>query len=343
MTAPSWQPDPFHRHELRWWDGERWTDQVSDHGVVGLDPHWAPPVVPPTIAVAATRPSPGRTRTYVAAAAVVAVATLVLGGVVLLGADDAAAPATTASSTVAPSSTTSSTTTTVAPTTTLPTFTDDDLMAAMPGAVDVPDDWMQYSDSDHQHDADSDSGLCLGPNSSSLALSTGSIAGTDGPTFDLPDGGWFGVEAYAFADGLTATEFMAATISQVTCNEPVTWRVDESWLDVFTDPFGDSATWDLSETVEATFLSDGADEITLDIAMRDVATTQVEGTQYSYRFDELLRYEQYGTVVVIYWLDGQYDFDGFSSSPDWIYRPTHEALLEAADSIRDGIRTALAG
>lgn len=43
MTAPSWQPDPAHRHEHRWWDGVHWTDHVSDRGVVGLDPLGPPP------------------------------------------------------------------------------------------------------------------------------------------------------------------------------------------------------------------------------------------------------------------------------------------------------------
>jgi len=32
-----WAPDPFHRAELRWWDG-RWTEQVSTSGVAAIDP-----------------------------------------------------------------------------------------------------------------------------------------------------------------------------------------------------------------------------------------------------------------------------------------------------------------
>jgi uncharacterized RDD family membrane protein YckC len=34
---PSWSPDPTGRHELRWWDGERWTEHVADEGVPALD------------------------------------------------------------------------------------------------------------------------------------------------------------------------------------------------------------------------------------------------------------------------------------------------------------------
>ncbi len=39
-TAPNperWLPDPLARHELRFWDGRRWTQHVSDAGVTGID------------------------------------------------------------------------------------------------------------------------------------------------------------------------------------------------------------------------------------------------------------------------------------------------------------------
>lgn len=32
-----WHPDPYRRHEFRWWDGTAWTDHVSDAGVASLD------------------------------------------------------------------------------------------------------------------------------------------------------------------------------------------------------------------------------------------------------------------------------------------------------------------
>lgn len=37
-AAPSWQADPFARHEQRWWDGERWSDKVRSGGAMGIDP-----------------------------------------------------------------------------------------------------------------------------------------------------------------------------------------------------------------------------------------------------------------------------------------------------------------
>ena len=62
---------------------------------------------------------------------------------------------------------------------------------------------------------------------------------------------------------------------------------------------------------------------------------------YSYRFDELLRIEQYGTVVVLYWLDGQYDFAGFANPPDWAYEPTEDAIDTAIGAVRADIIAAV--
>ncbi len=51
---PGWFPDPSGRHQVRWWDGAAFSDQVADGGVVGTDagrgpvvPLGAGPVGPP--------------------------------------------------------------------------------------------------------------------------------------------------------------------------------------------------------------------------------------------------------------------------------------------------------
>ena len=36
-TSGAWLPDPSARHELRWWDGSRWTENVRDSGRPGVD------------------------------------------------------------------------------------------------------------------------------------------------------------------------------------------------------------------------------------------------------------------------------------------------------------------
>jgi Protein of unknown function (DUF2510) len=38
VAPPGWHPDPRGRHELRWWDGARWTSNVADAGVTATDP-----------------------------------------------------------------------------------------------------------------------------------------------------------------------------------------------------------------------------------------------------------------------------------------------------------------
>lgn len=38
LPAAGWLPDPTQRHELRYWDGARWTENVSGGGVTGIDP-----------------------------------------------------------------------------------------------------------------------------------------------------------------------------------------------------------------------------------------------------------------------------------------------------------------
>jgi len=37
-TTASWKPDPGNVHELRWWDGTRWTEHVMDAGRPSTDP-----------------------------------------------------------------------------------------------------------------------------------------------------------------------------------------------------------------------------------------------------------------------------------------------------------------
>jgi hypothetical protein len=36
-VGPQWAPDPVGRHEFRFWNGTRWTTQVSDDGVISSD------------------------------------------------------------------------------------------------------------------------------------------------------------------------------------------------------------------------------------------------------------------------------------------------------------------
>jgi uncharacterized protein YxjI len=47
-SPASWHPDPFGRHELRYWDGAQWTEHVSSHGRQAIDPPVGGSAVPTT-------------------------------------------------------------------------------------------------------------------------------------------------------------------------------------------------------------------------------------------------------------------------------------------------------
>lgn len=37
-SPPGWRPDPFRRHQLRYWSGADWTEHVTDAGRPSTDP-----------------------------------------------------------------------------------------------------------------------------------------------------------------------------------------------------------------------------------------------------------------------------------------------------------------
>ncbi|MDQ3946966.1 MAG: DUF2510 domain-containing protein [Actinomycetota bacterium] len=49
MPDANWYPDPSGRHELRYWDGERWTEHVADHGRQSTDAGSGAPSHVPTV------------------------------------------------------------------------------------------------------------------------------------------------------------------------------------------------------------------------------------------------------------------------------------------------------
>jgi hypothetical protein len=67
MADASWLADPSGAHELRYWDGNRWTEHVSDSGATAQDPLTAP-FPPPGSAVPPPPPAPPGGPAYDAAA-----------------------------------------------------------------------------------------------------------------------------------------------------------------------------------------------------------------------------------------------------------------------------------
>lgn len=75
MSLPpaSWHPDPENPHQLRWWDGHRWTDATSPSPAAAVTTQMAPPA-PPSAPVATKRKTGWRTTGIIVGA-------LVVGGV----------------------------------------------------------------------------------------------------------------------------------------------------------------------------------------------------------------------------------------------------------------------
>jgi len=78
---PAWHADPTGRHRMRFWDGGRWSDHVSDGTRTGIDPlQAAVPVTAPPRSETEPRRRPGCLAVLVAA-----VAALATGAVVVIG------------------------------------------------------------------------------------------------------------------------------------------------------------------------------------------------------------------------------------------------------------------
>ena len=60
QTPAAWFPDPFVRHERRYWDGIQWTHHVASRGFQGVDPPFGHAIVPPVqqaVAPSVSRPT----------------------------------------------------------------------------------------------------------------------------------------------------------------------------------------------------------------------------------------------------------------------------------------------
>ena len=87
----NWYPDPTGAHELRYWDGYAWLDDVSDQGTRGHDPLGGTPLPPPS-QVAARQPQPAPapakgSKTPIIIAAVIAAVVVIAAAVFFLTRD----------------------------------------------------------------------------------------------------------------------------------------------------------------------------------------------------------------------------------------------------------------
>jgi hypothetical protein len=83
--APGWYPDPAGRHESRYWDGARWTEQIADAGVAGSDPGG---LTPPSPAGPTAGGGGSRTGIMVVVVIVAALAAIAIGAFFVLQGGD---------------------------------------------------------------------------------------------------------------------------------------------------------------------------------------------------------------------------------------------------------------
>jgi hypothetical protein len=88
-----WYPDPTTRHELRYWDGSAWLDNVSNSGAAATDPLGGKPMPPPSEAAAKAQQGPppaakSKTPLYLAIGAGVVVVLVVAGFLLTRKSDD---------------------------------------------------------------------------------------------------------------------------------------------------------------------------------------------------------------------------------------------------------------
>lgn len=378
MSSPSWHPDPFHRHELRWWDGASWSDNVMDQGIAGTDPVQAQapvagqwdtptqmhPMVPPpgvgqpmpgTMPTMPVQPTPAgapKKNTGLVIGGVAAVAALGIGAFILLGGDDDSKQADTTSTivvsttvpavstTVAAATTTAATTTTTTtPPTTLPPAADaDTLIAAMPTAADTPPDWSRFSEPELAEDPDSGVGvgLCGGDNAVARALASGSAAQVWGPSWDLPAGGWFVVDAYSFESAADASAYLDMTELQANgcMTDPPTFTRAEADVDLFAEGFGDEVEWNVVASSMGYFEETPDADRLLRTVTDEYTSVNYDSTDYSMSWIDLARSEQHGRVVLVFWLSGSGYFEGWGGPPEWEYTPTDADLDAASSAIR---------
>ncbi|MEI8238042.1 MAG: DUF2510 domain-containing protein [Actinomycetota bacterium] len=401
MTTPSWYPDPMHRHELRWWDGQAWTAHVNDHGSAGHDPlfgsepqhpAWAPPTIapsadqaPPPIAAFAAPPATHPRRKALVVGGIIAIGALGIGAFFVtrhssstptLGAattlasngstvttgarptttvaaatttqpeqiltTPATSGTTTASSVEPGTAPTTATPTTATPTTPppLPTYTAKQLVLALTSQRGVSASWTLEDNPIANPAAHTTGATCNGPNAVSRALANGSIAEAYGPAYHLPNGGWFGVDAYAFDTPAQADAFIKAGAVQASkcTTKPVVHRVSEKDLDMLIEPYFDGAVWSLVERGHAqTVKPEGSDHAVLVVESND-HVLKYGGYTFSYRGDELSHYERYGNVVLVFWRHGHNHFAGFvNDDPSWTFMPTNVELMQHVRAVRAGI------
>lgn len=230
--------------------------------------------------------------------------------------------------------------TTAAPVTVPPTAapvvpTADVLVAALPTAAEVPAGFtasLAQPDTDFSPASGQGVGLCGGDNSDARAQSANLIArawsgGYGGTAGTL----WVGL--FSFPTPADASSFMSITAVQATaCGAGLTFQSPESDWDIFSDDV--ATTWNIVENAGAQPVTTPAEE-SFQLSTQFVSTTRLDGVNYSSTDGDVIQYERYGSVVVLYDRSGSWNPVGFGNiATTAVYQPTGVDVAALADTLR---------
>jgi hypothetical protein len=227
---------------------------------------------------------------------------------------------------------------TAAPTTLPALATVDVLVAALPTAAEVPPGFTASLDGpDTEFDPASGQGigLCGGDNSDARAQSANLTARAWSAGYQAPTGRlWVGL--FAFPTPEDASSFMSITAVQATaCGAGFTFQSPESDWDIFSDDV--DATWDIVENAGAQPATSPAEE-SFALSTQYVSTTRLDGVNYSSTDGDVIQYERYGSVVVLFDRSGSWNPVGFGNiDTTTVYQPTPADVAALADTLRQPV------
>jgi hypothetical protein len=211
----------------------------------------------------------------------------------------------------------------------------DVLVAALPTAAEVPPGFtasLEPPDTDFSPASGQGIGLCGGDNSDARAQAANVIARAWTSGYDAP-AGFLWVGLFSFPTPADASAFMTITATQATvCGAGLTFQSPESEWDIFSDDV--DATWNIVENAGAGPATSPAEEA-FQLTTQFVSTTRLDGVNYSSTDGDVIQYERYGSVVVLYDRSGSWNPVGFGNiSASSVYQPTGADVAALADTLR---------
>lgn len=222
------------------------------------------------------------------------------------------------------------------------------LVAALPRQGDLPEGWTlgaQQPKTGFQPASGPFIGSCSGGNADARALEHHAFGAASGAAYDAPRGAWGYVSIIGFPTVDDARGYVDLTRDLAECTQQFT--VEEGASSGTYDGFADGALdgkqeWSVTETVTNSVPDVSGTDEALAVVLRDVLTSELDGTTYSAQLDDVSVLERYGRFVLVANLSS-YCCDIGYRQPAGSEFVTLADLLPAMDAIRAHARSALAG